>query len=161
MLPFNKTFNDLILEYVPTMPLTTDQYYSELSDYLGQFGMHLGENKFNPDIDYVNRLQKGIYKGKDQIGKIELKINKNTLFLEHIKSYGKYYRQNFGLVSKIYPFHHQMALLHNLVVKTNAVNDITYNKFLETFKDFQIKKTGGKITATPKQNEIQNSSVGV
>lgn len=154
MLPFNKTFNDLILEYAPTMTLTTDQYYSELSNYLGQFGMHLGENKFNPDLDYVNRKQMGIYKGKDQIGKIELRVIKNVLVLDHIKSYGNYYKEKFGLVGKIYPFHYQMALLHNLTVKSNAVNDITYNAFLKTFKDFQINKKGAKLTAIPINDEI-------
>lgn len=150
MLPFNKTFNDLILEYAPTMPLTTDQYYSELSNHLGQFGMHLGENKFNPDIDYVNRKQMGIYRGKDQIGKIELDLRNNVLNLEHIKSYGPYYNENFGLVKKIYPFHHQMALLHNLKVKTNAVNDYTYDSFLKVFSDFNLKIRGAKIWATIK-----------
>lgn len=154
MLPFNKTFNDLILEYAPTMKLTTDQYYSELSDYLGQFGMYIGENKFNPNIDYLNPTEKGIYLGDKQIGKIEISVQNNILSLEHIRSYGKHYKQDFGLVKKIYAFHRQMAELHNLTVKSDAVNPITYKAFLDTFKDFEIHKSGTELTATPKENEI-------
>lgn len=144
-------FEKVFLENTPTPTLTTDQYYSELSDYLGQFGMSLSENKINPDIGYVDESQKGIYKGKDQIGKIELEVNGDTLILKHIKSYSNHYnKQKFGLVNKIYPFHRQMALLHNLTVKIHPVNNITNNKFLQIFKDFQIKKSGENIFAIPK-----------
>lgn len=54
------------------------------------------------------------------------------------------YLNQFGLVGKIYPFHHQMSLVHNLTVKTNAVNDITKTAFLNNFKDFKI--TGSDLT---------------
>lgn len=148
MVFFDEVMNNLLLEYGQTMLISTSDYYDQLSDYLNQFGMSIGDNKINPDLEYVDVNQKGIFKDNRQIGKIELKIKNNILYIEHIKSYGKHYNENFGLVGKIYPFHQQMALDHNLIVKTNAVNDITKTAFLNTFKNFKITGSGSNLTAT-------------
>jgi hypothetical protein len=150
---FDEIVNNMLLEYGQTMVISTSDYYNQLSDHLNQFGMSIGGNKINPDLGYVDINQKGIYKDGKQIGKIELKIKNNILYIEHIKSYGKHYNENFGLVGKIYPFHHQMALVHNLIVKSNAVNEITKTAFLNNFKDFKIIKNGSNLTAIPNDQQ--------
>ena len=104
--------------------------------------MSIGDNTWDK-LGYVDEEQKGIYRGEEQVGKVERECRGKVLNLLHISAK----ERGMGLVDKVYAHDVEYAFRNGCEVRSELVNDYTVRKFGEYFGDWDIIERGDEVIA--------------